>query len=649
MKKLALPAEENKGLVKALGDGDFEQKQREAKKLAQDKLRARTLAKQQQIAERIATASEQLSSSIEESSGAAKQLSAAMEEITSGAQEASANAEESRTAINQISKAAEVSYSKATEAMNKIEGLQQLLRTTFEDIEELITGVNNSAKANIESAKIIAELEKQADQIGQIVQAVVRIADQTNLLALNAAIEAARAGEHGKGFAVVADEVRNLAEISEKSAREITNVISDIQKQVKLVSGDIENAAKSATEEVEKAKQITKDLISIDGSMKELKDAGVQINKNSQEAQAGAGEFLKGAEQIAAASEEQSSACEEATKAVNEQVKAYNEMSKAANDLSEMAEALKHSTDAQKSAEELAAAAEELSANVEESNTASAQILQAISQIAQGAKIQVSATAQAAKLADKLEAGARNIGELSNNALNKTKMLAEMLKNNKVNVDNLIANILKSAQASTESAKNIKELEKRTRMIDKIIDQIVNVTIQTNMLAVNGSIEAARAGEYGRGFSVVAADIRTLASDSAENADKIKDMVRAIQYQIAIAAQDIEAVAKTTFQQVETSKKSTNNLNLIDKEMEAVYQGVEEIAKNSEEAITALKQARTAVDQISIAARQTEKAVTESQQAATEAKKALQEISAAIEDIASQADEMQNSSVVENR
>jgi methyl-accepting chemotaxis protein len=67
----------------------------------------------------------------------------------------------------------------------------------------------------------ITELEKQADEIGEIVKTVAHIADQTNLLALNAAIEAARARQHGKGFAVVADEVRTLAETSERSARQI--------------------------------------------------------------------------------------------------------------------------------------------------------------------------------------------------------------------------------------------------------------------------------------------------------------------------------------------------------------------------------------------------------------------------------------------
>lgn len=72
---------------------------------------------------------------------------------------------------------------------------------------------------------MVVELEKQAASSGDIIKAVARIADQTNLLALNAAIEAARAGQHGKGFAVLADEVRTLAETSEKSAKQIQDLV----------------------------------------------------------------------------------------------------------------------------------------------------------------------------------------------------------------------------------------------------------------------------------------------------------------------------------------------------------------------------------------------------------------------------------------
>ncbi len=100
----------------------------------------------------------------------------------------------------------------------------------------------------------------------------------------------------------------------------------------------------------------------------------------------------------------------------------------------------------------------------------------------------------------------------------------------------LIVNIGKGADASAESAKNILELEERTRRIDKIVDAIVMVTVQTKMLAVNGNVEAARAGEYGRGFSVVAGDIRSLANESSENADRIKDLVKNVQTQITKVA-----------------------------------------------------------------------------------------------------------------
>jgi methyl-accepting chemotaxis protein len=218
----------------------------------------------------------------------------------------------------------------------------------------------------------------------------------------------------------------------------------------------------------------------------------------------------------------------------------------------------------------------------------------------------------------------------------------KVLANNKVNVDALIVNVGKSAEASAESAKNILELEERTRRIDKIVDAIVMVTVQTKMLAVNGNVEAARAGEYGRGFSVVAGDIRSLANESSENADRIKDLVKNVQTQITKVAGDIELAGAKGRAEVERAKVSTANLERIAKESDIVVADIREISKGTGEVAAGLEQAGKASQQIAAAAEETARASTEAAGASEQGLKAAQEIAQAIEDIASQADELQN-------
>src|SRR5581483_807327 len=628
--------------VHAVGSDDASQNRLAAKKLAEEKARARTLARAQAVAEKLSAATEQVASAIAEANSAVVELEKTMHSIAAGAEEASAAAEESRAAINQIEKAADVANGRADAALSKVNDLQTLAKATQVDIEELIKGVTDAAQANIESARMVTELERQSEEIGKIVHAVARIADQTNLLALNAAIEAARAGEHGKGFAVVADEVRNLAEMSEKSARGIQEVVNEIQNQVKVVAADTETAGKKSREEIDKAKVITSDLLKVNGDFAAIQTGCVEIRKNAQESLVGAKQYLKGAEEIAAASEEASSGCQEAQKSVQEQSKAYAEMNDAARSLAEMAESLKTSTNAQKSAEELAATAEELSTNAEEVKTSSAQISTAIEQINKAASIQAKSAESSNALGAQLLAAAKVMVESSDLGSQKAEAIAKLLSGNKQNVDQLILNIGRAADSSIESAKNVLELEERTRRIDKIVDAIVMVTVQTKMLAVNGNVEAARAGEYGRGFSVVAGDIRSLANESSENADRIKDLVKNIQTQITKVANDIQSAGNKSRQEVEKAKVSTSNLELIAKDCDGVVAGIKEISKGSTESVAALEQAGKASQQIAGAAEETGRATTEAAGAAEQGLKAAQEIAQAVEDIASQADELQN-------
>ncbi len=180
-----------------------------------------------------------------------------------------------------------------------------------------------------------------------------------------------------------------------------------------------------------------------------------------------------------------------------------------------------------------------------------------------------------------------------------------------------------------------------SRRIDKIVEAISNVSIQTNMLAVNGSIEAARAGEFGKGFVVVATDIRNLARDSAENADRIKDLVKAVQDQIEMVGRDLDDISKATVAEVEKAKAATLNLVTIEADIADVEQGSEEILASATEISAAISQAKEGIDQIALASRESEKSAGEAATAARQQKKSAEELSAAVEEIASLADELQ--------
>lgn len=617
-------------------------KREEARKQAKDKARARTMARQQVIAEKLASAVEQMSSSLEEASGASEELGKTMDIVASASEEASAAAEESRVAIGQITKSAEIAASNTKVSLQKTKNLKELIKNTAADINGLVQGVKNSSDSNIESTKLIRELEKNSEQIGEIVGAVVRIADQTNLLALNAAIEAARAGEHGRGFAVVADEVRNLAETSEESARGIRNVVEGIQGQVQVVVSDIETSSKSSMEEVEKSGIIVQDLDKIDADLNALLEGVEEIAQNSANVMNGTEDFLKGSEVIASNSEEQSSAAEEARKAVEQQNKAFAEMQSASENLAELTETLRTSADNTKSAEEVAAAAEQLSANVEEATASSAQMMTALQEIAKGAQNQGEAAEENRSLGEKLENLLKNMNERSKKADNLLNDFKELVSRNNVNVYNLIHNISKSSESVAQSVANVRILGDHTNNINKIVDKIVMVALQTNMLAVNGSIEAARAGEFGRGFSVVAGDIRTLANDSSENAEKIKDMVRAMQYKITTVANDLEMTAKSSTDEVERAKRSTATLATIESDMEAVRTNVQEVNVVVGQALISIEQANKSVAEIANSAEEAAKVTNEAAKAAEEGSKGMKLISEAVEDIAGQADEMQN-------
>ena len=608
----------------------------------QQRRRQRTFGRQQKAAERIASATTQVASGIAEATAACEELSKAMEQIATGAEEASAAAEQSQRAMTIIATSNRVTSEAADVSLRKTDTLQTLLSTTNAQILASLTNVGRAAERQSTSVNMVVELDKQAASIGDIVKAVARIADQTNLLALNAAIEAARAGQHGKGFAVVADEVRTLAETSEKSARDIQDLVAQIQREVKTIAEGIGESARAAKSEVESGRAVTEQLELVRVDMGTLLKGAQEILTAARESDDAAGEAQKGAEAISSAATQQSSACEEAVKTVEQQTTALSQSEQAAGQLSEMADELKNSLDIGKSAEDVASASEQLSSAVEEINRAAAQIMTALDQIGSGAQQQSAATQQASTAIVQIEKGAQLATDRSTVALEKGESMKSALGKNLDAMQQIIAGMQRSVENNFRSREQITALEQVSRRIDKIVDAITTVSIQTNMLAVNGSIEAARAGEFGKGFMVVSTDIRNLARDSSTNAEQIKDLVKSVQDQIVAVRRDLEDIASLAAAEVEKNTVITANLAAVETDMAVVLEGSRSISKEAGDTLQALQSARVGIEQISTAAMQASQATKQATQAAQEQSKGTEELASAVEEIASLADELQN-------
>lgn len=260
------------------------------------------------VANKAAAASETTLSSMVSMNKEVDLVSSAMYEMTATVQEVAQNA--ARTAEATQSAYEEVNHGKS------------VVSATTDLINDLALKVEDTAK-------VVQELLANSEKIGSVVDVISGIAEQTNLLALNAAIEAARAGEQGRGFAVVADEVRSLASRTQSSTGEITEIVSSLQELAKKASLSMESSKTSTSQSVEQVRRSNEALDSIQSNVNTITDMSTQIATAAEEQSAVSDEISRNIVNISTSGEQTQLASnlgQEANHVLSEQVSKLNNM-----------------------------------------------------------------------------------------------------------------------------------------------------------------------------------------------------------------------------------------------------------------------------------------------------------------------------------
>ena len=289
----------------------------------------------------VANNAQELSIAVDSTSVSIEELSVTIKEVAQKAEELTAASEETLAAIEEISSSVkEVEMSAKDSAMLSEKVKNDASTIGMAAVEKTIDGMKNIKSSVEKTANVIMKLGGRSDEIGKILNVIDDITDQTTLLALNAAILAAQAGEHGKGFSVVADEIKDLAERTSFSTQEIASLIQAVQKEVKDAINSMNDGLRSVEEGFKVARDAGDALSKIVESSKQSAEMSFSIERSTTEQ-------AKAARLVTEAMEKVKNMVSQVAKATSEQSKGANLITKATEKVRDVANRVKLATEEQ--------------------------------------------------------------------------------------------------------------------------------------------------------------------------------------------------------------------------------------------------------------------------------------------------------------
>lgn len=286
-----------------------------------------------QLALTIRSSSYTVNTVSKNASDAVQTIAQTSNEIAKGASSQAEEAQNGVLAVEKLSDQINSVYNSSNEVIVETDKITQVNTAGVKAVQSLKEKSEKNYEASEKIFSVVEKLMKTVQQITSFTDSIENITEQTNLLALNAAIEAARAGEAGLGFAVVAEEVRKLADQSRQSNLEITNLVESISEESKIALEVMEDLRQTSEEQTLSVEQTNQAFGDIADAIYAIVDKFRSVSESVNQMQEGKDEVIRSIEHISSVSQETAAASEEMSATTESQMRAFEELQEASKSL----------------------------------------------------------------------------------------------------------------------------------------------------------------------------------------------------------------------------------------------------------------------------------------------------------------------------